>query len=55
VRLDKVQGRIVEILGTAVVLESEEGVVTVPTSRFVDSEVVLVREQIPGEDDAGSG
>ncbi len=54
VRLNEVQGRIVEILGTAVVLESEEGVVTVPTSRFVGSEVVLVREPAPGEDDAGA-
>jgi hypothetical protein len=54
VRLNELQGRIVEILGTAVVLESDEGVVTVPTSRFVDSEVVLVREPVAGEDDAGS-
>ena len=54
VRLNEVQGRIVEILGTAVVLESDEGVVTVPTSRFVGSEVVLVREPAPGEDDAGA-
>jgi small-conductance mechanosensitive channel len=54
VRLNEVQGRIVEILGTAVVLESDEGVVTVPTSRFVDSEVVLVREPAHGEDDARS-
>jgi uncharacterized protein YacL len=54
VRLNEVQGRIVEILGTAVVLESEAGIVTVPTSRFVDSEVTLIREQEPGEDDVGT-
>ena len=51
VRLNNTQGRIVEILGTAVVLESAEGIVTLPTSRFVDAEVLLVRELEPGEDD----
>ena len=45
VRLNDVQGRIIEILGTAVVLESIEGVITVPCARFVDSEVVLVNEE----------
>jgi small-conductance mechanosensitive channel len=54
VRLNDVQGRIVEILGTAVVLEAEEGIVTVPTSRFVESEVLLLREEEPGEDNVGS-
>jgi hypothetical protein len=44
VRLNEAEGKIIEILGTAVVLESSEGVVTVPTSRFVDSEVLLVRD-----------
>lgn len=53
VRLNDVQGRIVEILGTAVVLEAEEGIVTVPTSRFVDSEVLLVTERGAGGDDGG--
>lgn len=53
VRLNDVQGRIVEILGTAVVLEAEEGIVTVPTSRFVDSEVLLVTEREAGGDDGG--
>ncbi len=43
-----------EILGTAVVLEAEEGIVTVPTSRFVESEVLLLREDESGEDNAGS-
>ena len=45
VRLNDTQGRIIEILGTAVVLESSEGVITVPCARFVDSEVVLVNEE----------
>jgi small-conductance mechanosensitive channel len=53
VRLNAVQGRIVEILGTAVVLEAEDGIVTVPTSRFVESEVLLLREDESGEDNAG--
>ncbi len=44
VRLNSVEGKIIEILGTAVVLESPEGVITVPTSRFADAEVLLVRE-----------
>jgi MFS family permease len=51
VRLNDTQGRIIEILGTAVVLESSEGVITVPCARFVDSEVVLVNEE-QGQDDA---
>jgi len=50
VRLNDTQGRIIEILGTAVVLESSEGVTTVPCARFVDSEVVLVNEE-QGQDD----
>jgi hypothetical protein len=44
VRLNEVEGKIIEILGTAVVLESPEGVITVPTSRFADSEVLLLRD-----------
>jgi MFS family permease len=51
VRLNDTQGRIIEILGTAVVLESSKGVITVPCARFVDSEVVLVNEE-QGQDDA---
>ncbi len=51
VRLNDIQGRIVEILGTAVVLESDEGIVTVSTSRFVDAEVLLVTEPDPGGND----
>jgi len=43
------RGRIVELLSTAVVLESEEGILTIPTARFIDSEVLLVREQEGGE------
>ncbi len=44
VRLGDQQGRIIELLSTAVVLESEQGVLTIPTSRFVASEVLLVRD-----------
>ncbi|TGD70988.1 mechanosensitive ion channel [Mangrovimicrobium sediminis] len=44
VRINGVEGRIIELLSTAVVLESSDGIATVPTSRFADSEVLLVRE-----------
>ncbi|MFV8819983.1 mechanosensitive ion channel domain-containing protein [Haliea sp. E17] len=54
VRIGDRQGRIIELLSTAVVLEAEQGVLTVPTSRFVASEVLLVREAgEPGEDANG--
>lgn len=55
VRIGDQQGRIIELLSTAVVLEAEQGVLTVPTSRFVVSEVLLVREagEARGTGDAG--
>lgn len=49
VRLNGVEGKIIEILGTAVVLESPEGVITVPASRFAESDVLLLRETGPGQ------
>jgi hypothetical protein len=55
IRLDSIQGRIIEILGTAVVLESEEGVITVPTSRFVDTEVMLINEDEVDGDGGNDG
>ncbi len=53
VRLNDIQGKIIEILGTAVVLESSEGVITVPCARFVDSEVVLISEEQAQDDVTG--
>ncbi len=44
VRVNTIQGRIVEILNTAVILETDEGIFTIPTSHFVDHEVLLIRE-----------
>lgn len=44
IRVNDTQGKIVEILSTAVILESRQGLVTLPTGRFVDSEVLLVDE-----------
>ncbi len=44
IRVNGTQGKIVEILSTAVVLESAQGLVTLPTGRFVESEVLLVNE-----------
>jgi hypothetical protein len=52
VRLKGVQGRITEILTTAVVLHSDEGTITVPTALFADSEVLLLKEE-GLDDDAG--
>jgi hypothetical protein len=52
VRINEIQGRIIEILGTSVVLESSEGVITVPCARFVDSAVVLVNSEQLTDDDA---
>ena len=44
VQVDGAKGRIIEILSTAVILEAEQGILTVPTSRFVESEVLLLDE-----------
>lgn len=44
VRLGDTEGRIIEILGTAVVLENADGLVTVPTSRFMEAAVVLLND-----------
>jgi hypothetical protein len=49
VRVSAHQGRVIEILNTSVILETEQGILTVPTSRFADSEVLLVQEE-PGRD-----
>ena len=54
VRVNGSQGTIIEILNTAVVLESEHGILTVPTSRFVDSEVLLVEENAADDDASGT-
>ncbi|WP_116366617.1 mechanosensitive ion channel family protein [Parahaliea mediterranea] len=51
VRINGSQGRIIEMLSTAVVLEAEQGILTVPTAQFVAAEVLLLREapQAPAE------
>lgn len=43
-RVDGVEGRIVEVRRTAVVLESAAGTVTVPASRFAETPVVRLTE-----------
>lgn len=53
VRINEMQGKIIEILNTAVVLQAENGLITLPTARFVDSEVLLVRET-PVDDDSNA-
>lgn len=45
IRINGTQGKIIEILSTAVILEAEQGFLTLPTARFVDSEVLLVNEE----------
>lgn len=46
-------GKIVEILSTSIILETDRGLLTIPTARFVDSEVLLVvGEEAEGETDA---
>lgn len=45
-RVDGVEGRILEVRRTAVVLESAEGTVTVPASRFAETAVVRLPESI---------
>ncbi len=44
VRINDSEGRIIEVLSTAVVLEADQGIVTIPTSQFAASEVLLLRE-----------
>ena len=53
IRINEVEGRIEEILSTAIVLKSDEGIITVPASRFVSSEVLRIIETKPGADNAG--
>lgn len=48
IRINGIEGRIEEILSTAVVLKSGEGIVTIPASRFIDSEVTQVIEADSG-------
>ena len=54
VRINGSQGTIIEILNTAVVLEAEHGILTVPTSRFADSEVLLVEDKAADDDASGT-
>lgn len=50
VRVNGTQGKIIEILSTAVVLEAEHGLLTLPTASFVNSEILLVKEEDAGDD-----
>ncbi len=52
IRVNGTEGKIIEMLSTAVVLESTQGLVTLPTGRFMESEVLLVNEDT--EDDPAS-
>jgi hypothetical protein len=46
IRVNGVEGTITELLGTAVVLESEAGTITIPTSRFSETDVVLLNDVV---------
>lgn len=50
IRVNGTQGKIIEILSTAVVLEAKQGLLTVPTASFVNSEILLVNEDDLGDD-----
>ena len=50
IRVNGTQGKIIEILSTAVVLEAEQGLLTLPTAFFVNSEILLLNEEELGDD-----
>jgi len=52
IRIDDNQGTIVEILSTAVVIESGKGLMTIPTARFMDAEVLLVKDDYESKSSA---
>ena len=55
VQINGSRGRIIEILSTAVLLETGEGVLTIPSSRFVDSEVLRISEESGHDGTSGVG
>jgi small-conductance mechanosensitive channel len=52
VRIRDAQGKIIEILSTAVVLETEQGLLTVPTAAFVTADTLLIKNEERGDDGA---
>jgi hypothetical protein len=52
VRIREAQGKIIEILSTAVVLETEQGLLTVPTATFATADILLIKNENQG--DAGA-
>ena len=52
VRIRDAQGRIIEILSTAVVLETEQGLLTVPTATFAAADILLINSEGKGNDGA---
>lgn len=43
IRVDGNEGKIIEFTRTGVVIESRDGIVTIPATRFMDSNITLVR------------
>jgi hypothetical protein len=54
IQIDGVEGRIIEILNTAVVLESEAGTTTIPAARFSATDVLLLHSA-DGDEHSDSG
>ncbi len=52
VRIRDAQGKIVEILSTAVVLETQQGLLTVPTATFAAADILLMKSEDRGDDGA---
>lgn len=51
IRVNNVEGTIIELTGTAVILDTGEGIVSVPAATFSDTEVLRLRQGTEGTDD----
>lgn len=49
IRVNDIEGTIIELTGTSVILDSSEGVVTVPAATFSENEILRLRESAPGD------
>ena len=53
IRIDGIEGEIIEVLDTAVVIESEEGMSTVPASLFAATDVLVFSDSDKHHDESG--
>lgn len=49
IRVNEVEGTIIELTGTSVILDTNEGVVSVPAATFLETEILSLRESAPGD------